>query len=356
MVPLSLQKSTNVRSLTASEPRAPGWLRLGLRVLEAAVPPLAARAGERLFLTPPRYAAPERERTALAAAVAFDVPFRGGRLRAWRWGGPGAPVLLVHGWGGRAGQMAAFAPALAEAGLPAVAFDGPAHGRSDGRISSAPDFAAAVRAVAAHQGGVRAVVAHSMGAPSTILALREGLGADAAVFLGPSLGPRGFLRQFGRVLGLSEATRAAVARRLEARFGGPFEEFDIREETGVMTIPLLVVHDRSDAEVPWEQGEAIARVWPGAELVTTEGLGHRRVLRDPAVVARVAGFLAERVGASAFTAPQVWPVRQAATPGCTSPGCDRPVSRSWDVDGRLCASCFVSADLFDRSARQGMLA
>ncbi len=317
-----------------AEPKAPGWLRATLPALAAVAPGLAARIGERLFLTPPRHAAPERERAALAAAVPFHVPFRGGRLRAWRWGGPGAPVLLVHGWGGRAGQMAAFAPPLLEAGLSVVAFDGPGHGRSDGRLSSAPDFAQAIQAVAARLGGARAVIAHSMGAPSTVLALGDGLALEAAVFVGPSVGPRGFLRLFGRALGLSEAMRAAIARRLETRFGR-FEEYDLRNETGVMTLPLLVVHDRRDAEVAWEQGEAIAHAWPGAELVTTDGLGHRRILRNPAVVRRAAAFLAERLNAR-----------------CTAPGCDRPVCPSWDGGGRLCASCAVAADLFDRSARQ----
>ena len=280
----------NRKSRTAP-PRAASWRRAGIRALDAVLPALAARLGERLFLTPPRHPAPPREHEALANAVSFHVPFRGQRLRAWRWGGSGEPVLLVHGWGGRGGQLAAFTPALLEAGLPVVAFDGPAHGRSDGRLASAPDFAEAIRAVAAHLGGVRAIVAHSMGALSTVAALRSGLRSGAVVFVGPSLGPRGFLRIFGETAGLSKATQTAVARRLEARFGVDFESYDVREDCATMTIPLLVVHDRRDAEVGSEQGEAIAGAWPGAELLLTDGLGHRRILRDAEVVRRVASFL-----------------------------------------------------------------
>ena len=37
-------------------------------------------------------------------------------------------------------------------------------------------------------------------------------------------------------------------------------------------------------------GEALGAV-PGAELLATDGLGHRRVLRDPGVLAAVASFL-----------------------------------------------------------------
>jgi pimeloyl-ACP methyl ester carboxylesterase len=57
------------------------------------------------------------------------------------------------------------------------------------------------------------------------------------------------------------------------------------------TPPLLLVHDRQDAETGWADSDAIARAWPGARLVTTTGLGHRRILGDPAVVAEVAGFV-----------------------------------------------------------------
>lgn len=347
---MSTEESTRVPRGRQAEPKAPAWVRLGMRAL-ATAPPLAAWTGERLFLTPPRHEAPPRERKALRDAAAFDVPFRGGRLRAWRWGGEGAPVLLVHGWGGRGGQMASFAPSLLSAGFPVVTFDGPAHGRSDGRLASAPDFAVAIRAVAERLRGVRAVVSHSMGAPATVLALRDGLVVEAAVFVGGSLGPSGFLRQFGEALGLSETTRAAVARRLEGRFGGGFEDYDVRTDCAAMKIPLLVVHDRLDAEVPWEQGEAIALAWPGAEMVTTNGLGHGRVLRDPAVVARVSAFVATHLGARSAGGGLAAPHSE---PLCAAPGCSRTICPSWDEDGRFCASCALTADLFDRSARQAL--
>jgi hypothetical protein len=55
--------------------------------------------------------------------------------------------------------------------------------------------------------------------------------------------------------------------------------------------PLLVVHDQGDRETSWAGGRQIARAWPGARMVSTSRLGHRRILRDPAVIAEVVGFL-----------------------------------------------------------------
>jgi hypothetical protein len=38
-------------------------------------------------------------------------------------------------------------------------------------------------------------------------------------------------------------------------------------------------------------GAAIAAAWPGARLHVTSGLGHRRLLRDPNVIAEVVEFV-----------------------------------------------------------------
>src|SRR5437773_858810 len=96
---------------------------------------------------------------------------------------------------------------------------------------------------------------------------------------------------------------AQLARFVEPRLGLglAWSALDVRGYAPAMRAPLLVVHDRDDAEVPWQDGAIIARIWPGAVFSTTGGLGHRRILRDPCVVRGVTAFVAERVlsGASA---------------------------------------------------------
>ena len=58
-----------------------------------------------------------------------------------------------------------------------------------------------------------------------------------------------------------------------------------------LALPALIVHDRGDAEIPYQDGVDTAAAWPGAELLTTEGLGHRLILRDPEVVERATRFV-----------------------------------------------------------------
>jgi pimeloyl-ACP methyl ester carboxylesterase len=56
--------------------------------------------------------------------------------------------------------------------------------------------------------------------------------------------------------------------------------------------PVLLVHDRDDRETAWSGGRDLSRAWPGARLLTTSGLGHRRILSDPKVVAEAVQFVA----------------------------------------------------------------
>jgi pimeloyl-ACP methyl ester carboxylesterase len=101
-----------------------------------------------------------------------------------------------------------------------------------------------------------------------------------------------YLDVFSRRLGIGPRVQQRLVPRLVRRAGVPMSDFDIPAlPTELPTPPLLVIHDRDDAETPWSGGAAIAQAWPEAHLVTTTGLGHRRILRDPEVVRRAAAFL-----------------------------------------------------------------
>jgi pimeloyl-ACP methyl ester carboxylesterase len=276
---VAIQKSTIVRSFALLERFAPG---------------IGARWAAALWFRVPQ-ARGRRDRQAPPGRP-FSVPVLGRMVAGETWG-EGPAVYLVHGWGGWRGQLDALVAPLTAAGYRVVAFDAPSHGDSNpgpegpGR-STVLEFAAALTAVAAAHGPAAAVVAHSLGATATAVALGDGLAADRAVFVAPMADPLPYTRAFAGRLGFGERIRARMVGRIERRVGMPMSAFAVPALAGrVATPPLLLVHDRLDTETGWSDSAAIARAWPAARLVTTSGLGHRRILRDPAVVAEVAGFL-----------------------------------------------------------------
>ncbi|MGH7672620.1 MAG: alpha/beta hydrolase [Gemmatimonadales bacterium] len=267
--------------------------RFAMRALQHGSPALAAALAERLFFTPPRTRLAPRVAGFLRTGRPLRVCVREGRVAAWSWG-QGPVVVLVHGWGGRGARLAAaYVEPLVAQGFSVVAFDAPGHGASDGRLSSMPQFARALRAVAEAAGSLFAIAAHSMGGSASALAISQGLQVDRAVFLAPAADPARFAADFASTLAVGPAAMAAMRDRSERRLGFRWADLDVPRMARAFDVPLLVIHDRDDATVPWTDGAAIAAAWPGAELVTTTGLGHRDVVRDSGVVDRVVAFIRE---------------------------------------------------------------
>lgn len=275
--------------------------RTSLNGLGRVSPALAGRLAFYLFCTPFRHAEPPRETEVLRQAKRFSIPFRDIRLAAYAWG-QGPTVLLVHGWSGRGSQLGAFVEPLVAAGHRVVAVDLPAHGRTPGRRTNAVVTTEAVRRVGEAIGPLRGVIAHSFGALSTTLALRDGLAVNRVAYLAPACRSSQAVRGFARQLGLSWPVEWGLRGEMERRFGpAVWPQFSARVCAPQLTVQAVILHDLDDAEVPYREGQMLAHSWPGARLMATAGLGHRRILRDPRVIGQVVEFLraAETTSASA---------------------------------------------------------
>ena len=200
-------------------------------------------------------------------------------------------VLLVHGWEGRGAQLGAFVDPFVAAGYRVVALDGPAHGDSTGaHHHRAPEFAAAIAVTRDAIGPLAAIVAHSFGGFTSLLAVARGLSVDRLVVIGtPSSVPE-VLREFQELIHLPERALPPMVRALEQRVGASMESFDISTFADRITVPVLVVHDTDDVEVPYVNGTRLSELF-GAPLITTSGLGHRRILFAPDVVSAVVEFV-----------------------------------------------------------------
>jgi len=259
-------------------------------------PDLAGASAERLFLTPPRAADAAASALDLIDARSGCIVHKGRHIMTWRWGAPDAPaVLLAHGWGGHAAQMRAFVFPLLAAGYRVIAYDQPAHGLSEGRLTGLPDFADVLAELAWHHGEVRAVIGHSLGATAAAMGHAwNRFDIGRIVLISPPSDLIGYSRRFARWHWMPEPLRRAMQAAIEERYGVRWEELELARVAPRLTAQALVIHDRDDRTVPWKQGAALAQHWRGARLVTTQGLGHGRILRDDAVISAAVAFVDSR--------------------------------------------------------------
>ncbi len=204
-------------------------------------------------------------------------------------------MLLVHGWGGHGAQLGAFVEPLVARGFSVVAFAAPGHGASEAGLVTIPQMVAAVGAVAAHHGPLGGLIAHSVGSVVAARAMFEGLETRRAVFIGPAADLVNPAVRFTDMLGFSRRVGQLMHERIARRIAMPWSAFSVPELAPALKAPLLVIHDRDDGEVPWQHGRVITHDWPGAQLLTTDGLGHRRILRDANVVSAAAAFISAAV-------------------------------------------------------------
>jgi len=135
-------------------------------------------------------------------------------------------------------------------------------------------------------------VGHSLGGAAVAMALGNGMEASRVVLLAPPADVRIFSDIFAETLAVPPSVQDTMHRNLEARLRMTWADLDIPALVRRLTPAALVIHDRDDADVPIAHGERIVEAWSGSRLVRTSGLGHRAILRDPAVVRHTVEFLA----------------------------------------------------------------
>ena len=253
------------------------------------------------FLKPKRPLLIARERPDLPKPdQSMRIPVGGGIglvsdtwVQAWRWG-DGPAVLVVHGWEDDHHCFDAIIAALVKRGHAVVAFDLPAHGKSGGTQSTIPLAAQAVAGVAEALGPVRAVAGHSLGGAAMTFAITEGwLDVERAVVVAAPTGPTYMLNAIAKRFGMSEERKEKLFEELKRVVGYRPEEIELMPKLAALEIPALVVHSKDDAMVRFVTGEKWAANWPGAQLLTLERLGHRRLRFDPATAGKIADFLVQ---------------------------------------------------------------
>ena len=148
--------------------------------------------------------------------------------------------------------------------------------------------------MADHEGNIDAIIAHSFGTLVSSYAL-----VNKKV---PPPARLGYLGAFNRLL--DSLPRFQVLAQvsdeiIEGLRGMIYDNFGrevldpIKNEllAPQINIPALMFHDTADNVTPIEDSRAIAQVWQSAQLIETEGLGHRGALQSDAIHEQVVKFL-----------------------------------------------------------------
>ncbi|WP_254705719.1 alpha/beta hydrolase [Streptomyces vilmorinianum] len=280
-------------------------LNTSLNAASLVAPGTAGRAAFALFVRPlGRARLRPDEEPLFTEARTGRLWIDGKSVVTYAWGDGERPVLLVHGWSSRGSRLSAFVAALRERGYSPVTFDAPGHGASEGRATNILEYRRVIRALHAEHGDFEAVVAHSFGVLAALFALRDGVRTRRFVGIGGVARFDLLVEEFRAGLGLHERVVRRMRRHIEQTLfrGEPdvWRRLNATYAPAELDAPVLLFHDETDDMVPLAHSRAAAEAHGDrARLVVTRGLGHRRILADPAVVAEAVRFATDPVPAAA---------------------------------------------------------
>ena len=265
------------------------------KFLQAISSSLTTKFAAKLFTTPIRHKLPKRELHMEHRSVqkSILVPEIQKEIVVYEYGKSDKKILLVHGWSGRGTQLVKIADELLKMGYMTISFDAPAHGKSKGNSSIMIEFIASILEIEKQYGPFEFAIGHSLGGMSVLNAIKQNLQVKKAVIIGSGDIIQDIIDDFICKLQLKPEYGIKLRDHFEAKFGGKMDDYSAYKAAEKTEIPVLVIHDKDDDDVSVKAAYHIQKHLKQSEIMITEGLGHRKILGDEAVIQKITAFLSK---------------------------------------------------------------
>ena len=247
----------------------------------------------KLFTTPIKHKVPKRELAmdSTSKQQLIPIPAINKSIMVYEYGNSPKKVLLVHGWSGRGTQLFKIADALLKEGYATISFDAPAHGKSPGNSTIMIEFIASIFELERQFGPFEIAIGHSLGGMAVLNAAKSGLEVQKIAVIGSGDVVQDILDNFISRLQLKPIISQKLRNYFETKYGEAMDNYSAYKAASTLEIPILVIHDKNDLEVPVEAGMHIYQHVKNGDLMLTEGLGHRKILGDAHVIQKVIEFI-----------------------------------------------------------------
>jgi predicted alpha/beta hydrolase family esterase len=256
-----------------------------LKMLWLIWPLLTEKLVLRLFFSPRSYHLNQSEKQLLERGQLFQIDVNRNKIQCWKWGN-GPVVILAHGWNGRGIQFQPLIEALITSNYSVICFDAPGHGQSQGKTSNYFEFTDALRALWHHveNQNVVAVIGHSLGAAAILNFISKENYNNKAFLIAPALKLRELLFKIFEQHNVPKMVYLNLVQNLEAKHG--YSIFSDNPSQLIKTVKnnVVIFHDKNDRAVPFSHTNYLAERLDNITVISSSGLGHRRILNDKSVI------------------------------------------------------------------------
>jgi len=244
------------------------------------------------FFIPKAYNVSDLEEEYLKNAEKFEIMVNQKNIQCWKWGS-GPTVIFVHGWNGKGIQFLPFLKKFREAGYSVLTLDLPGHGESEGKYSNYFEISDAVRSLLNHidRPDIMGIVGHSLGAAAIINALDKEDLSIPTVLIAPALRLKEMLEYAFISHGIPAKIFYSLINDFEIRMDYNLSNDNPIQLVSKQHLPALIIHDQSDSITPFKDSAEASVLVPSLQLLSTSGLGHRRILFDKEVIKKTLSYI-----------------------------------------------------------------
>ncbi|MFO7746133.1 MAG: alpha/beta hydrolase [Psychroflexus sp.] len=250
---------------------------IGLRLnsLFRIKPEKAVLKAYKLFSSPRKGKVKPEQEEFLNKAKATSIEIESNKVQIYHWKGNSKTAILVHGWDSNTYRWKDLILDLQKEDYNIIAFDGPAHGYSEGKILSVPLYSRCLdRLLKLYRPDF--IIGHSVGAMTIIYNqyLKQSTFLDKIVLLGAPSEMTAIMSDYKRILGLKENFMVALDNFFKEKFDYHFNEFSIAKFSKNIEKKALIIHDEFDRVAPVSAAKSIHKNLKHSTLKITEGAGH----------------------------------------------------------------------------------
>lgn len=275
--------------------KIPKIILITAKLLEVISPKWATLFAAKLFTTPIKHKIPKREfhMDSQSKQSNLFIPAINKEIVVYEYGKGDKKVLLVHGWSGRGTQLVKIADEMVASGFSVISFDAPSHGKSKGSSSIMIEFIASILELEKQFGPFEFAIGHSLGGMSILNAVKQKLQVRKAVIVGSGDIIQDIIDDFVKKLELKPEISIRLRDYFEAKYNEKMDSFSASFAAKDVKIPVLIIHDENDDDVPVTAAHHIKENLIHSEIMITKGLGHRKILGSKEVITRIIEFISK---------------------------------------------------------------
>ena len=211
-------------------------------------------------------------------------------IQTYQWKGTKETILLAHGWESNSNRWRSEIEKLHKESYNIIALDGPAHGGSGSNTFNAILYSEFINVVC-QKFQPSVFLGHSVGAMAVIFFLQKQTyhTARKIVLLGAPSAFTGIMKRYKEMMGYTAKIDKGIDHQIKLKFGHPPSYFSTANFVKNIDAKGLIIHDKKDPIIPYQDALDIELQFKNARLISTEGLGHS--LKSDFIMTEIIKFL-----------------------------------------------------------------